>query len=94
MRSLTVLDNIRSEMSECLMCSHGIESKSIHILGSGNQNSNIMFVSDIPRLGDIDARAVLPSSTKYGRVFDRILKDIGLSRSDVYITNMRRCRWS
>ncbi|MCL5436487.1 MAG: uracil-DNA glycosylase [Candidatus Dependentiae bacterium] len=60
------------------------------VFGEGNPNARIMFVGEAPgREEDIQAR---PFVGRSGKLLDRALELSGLSRSEVYITNIVKCR--
>jgi DNA polymerase len=55
------------------------------VFGEGPQSSSIVFIGEQP--GDDEDRLGHPFIGPAGRLFDRALKEAGIDRSDVYITN-------
>jgi DNA polymerase len=55
------------------------------VFGEGPQSSSIVFIGEQP--GDDEDRLGRPFVGPAGRLFDRALKEAGIDRSDVYITN-------
>ena len=60
------------------------------VFGKGNPKSKIMFVGEGP--GREEDKQGVPFIGAAGRLFDKILESINLSRDDVYITNVVKCR--
>lgn len=58
--------------------------------GYGNYDSKIMFIGEAP--GYWEDQKGLPFVGKAGKVLDELLDGIGLTREDVYITNVVKCR--
>lgn len=58
--------------------------------GEGDLKAAIMFIGEAP--GQNEDREGKPFIGRAGNMLDRLLKSIGLSRKDVYITNMLKCR--
>ena len=56
------------------------------VFADGDQNSRLMFVGEAP--GAEEDRRGLPFVGPAGRLLDKMLAAIGLSREDVYITNI------
>lgn len=57
------------------------------IIHSGNRTSKLLFVCNRPLKEDLISRNLL--SGEAGKLFDKIIKAIDLSREDVYITSLR-----
>lgn len=55
------------------------------VFGAGNRHPRMLLVGEQP--GDAEDRAGEPFVGPAGRLLDRALADVGLSRADVYITN-------
>ena len=58
--------------------------------GEGDLKAAIMFIGEAP--GQNEDREGRPFIGRAGNMLDRLLKSIGLSRKDVFITNMLKCR--
>jgi len=60
------------------------------VVGSGDPDSNLMFVGEAP--GYHEDRQGAPFVGQAGKVLERLLQTIGLSRPQVYIANVLKCR--
>lgn len=60
------------------------------VFGEGNDKSKIMFVGEGP--GFYEDKLGRPFVGKSGELFDKILKAINLTRDDIYIANIVKCR--
>lgn len=66
------------------------ETKTNTVFGSGNQNADIMFIGEAP--GQTEDELGEPFVGRSGKLLDLYLDAIGLSRDDVYIANILKCR--
>ena len=60
------------------------------MFGEGFLPSDIMFIGEGP--GQVEDETGRPFVGPAGKVFDELLDGIGLSRNDVYIANVLKCR--
>ena len=60
------------------------------VFGSGNPRADLMFVGEAP--GFHEDKQGLPFVGQAGKLLERLLAGIGLSRQDVYIANTLKCR--
>ena len=85
----SLLEEINAEIRVCTKCSLH-ESRTNAVPGSGPATADIMFVGEAPGFHeDQQAEPFVGASGKY---LTDLLAGIGLKRSDVYITNIVRCR--
>jgi DNA polymerase len=86
----TDLRSIRDVIGECTRCKlHTLGRKQI-VFGSGNPNADLMFVGEAPG-ADEDEQGV-PFIGRAGQLLTKIIEAIGLTRDDVYIANVIKCR--
>jgi uracil-DNA glycosylase family 4 len=78
------------EVTACTRCSDLVESRSQIVNGDGPPDADVLFVGEAPGANE-DAEGV-PFVGRSGDVLDDELRDAGLSRADVRITNCVRCR--
>jgi uracil-DNA glycosylase family 4 len=78
------------EVAACTRCSDLVESRSQIVNGDGPPDADVLFVGEAPGANE-DAEGV-PFVGRSGDVLDDELRDAGLSRTDVRITNCVRCR--
>jgi len=63
------------------------------VFGEGPPKAAIMFVGEQP--GDLEDRSGHPFVGPAGKLFDRALAEIGIQRSNVYVTNVvKHLKWS
>ena len=60
------------------------------VFGVGNPDAELMFVGEAP--GFHEDKQGFPFVGQAGKLLDRLLEGIGLSRADVYIANTVKCR--
>ncbi|MEJ2079038.1 MAG: uracil-DNA glycosylase [Acidobacteriota bacterium] len=83
------LADIREELGECTRCK--LHSGRIQIVfGTGDPNADLMFVGEAP--GADEDRQGEPFVGKAGQLLTKIIAAIGLSRDQVYIANILKCR--
>ena len=66
------------------------EGRTQVVFGSGDPNADLMFVGEAP--GFHEDKQGVPFVGQAGKLLERLLEGIGLSRSDVYIANVLKCR--
>jgi DNA polymerase len=84
------LKAIREDLGDCTRCKlHTLGRKQI-VFGVGNPNADLMFVGEAPG-ADEDIQGE-PFVGRAGQLLTKIIEAIGLSRADVYIANVIKCR--
>jgi len=78
------------DVTECTRCADLVESRSRIVNGVGPETADLCFVGEAPGAQE-DAEGE-PFVGRSGDVLDEALRDAGLSRADVRITNCVRCR--
>jgi DNA polymerase len=80
---------IRAELEACRCCGLCRERQKI-VYGVGNEQARLVFVGEAPgREEDIQGE---PFVGEAGKLLDRILFAMGLTRAEVYICNVLKCR--
>ena len=77
------------EASECTRCPLA-ETRTKVVFGSGNADAELMFVGEAP--GAEEDRQGLPFVGRAGALLTELLGDVGLSRDEVWICNVLKCR--
>lgn len=67
-----------------------VENGYYPVIGEGNHQADLMFVGEAP--GEKEAQTARPFCGASGKVLDQLFASIGLSRSQVYITNIVKDR--
>jgi uracil-DNA glycosylase family 4 len=83
------LVEVYREASVCELCPLS-ETRTNVVFGSGNADSDLMFVGEAP--GAEEDRQGLPFVGRAGALLAELLEGIGMTREDVWITNVLRCR--
>ena len=78
------------EVEACTRCEALVDSRSQIVNGDGPEDAGVLFVGEAPGANE-DAEGV-PFVGRSGDVLDDELRDAGLAREDVRITNCVRCR--
>ena len=60
------------------------------VFGSGSPNADIMFVGEAP--GFHEDQQGVPFVGQAGKLLDKLLGGIGLTRADVFVANVLKCR--
>ncbi len=60
------------------------------VFGSGDSNADLMFVGEAP--GFHEDKQGVPFVGAAGKLLDQLLAGIGLSRADVFVANVLKCR--
>lgn len=81
---------VRGDLGACTRCKlHGLGRTQI-VFGSGNPNADLMFVGEAPG-ADEDVQGV-PFVGRAGQLLTKIIEAIDLTRDQVYIANVIKCR--
>src|ERR687885_2623378 len=78
------------QASACTRCPQLAAARRTVVFGNGNADADLMFVGEAP--GAREDEQGLPFVGQAGRLLDRLLADIGLTRSDVFVCNTLKCR--
>lgn len=77
------------QVQGCTRCPlHGTRTKVV--FGAGNADADLMFVGEAP--GAEEDRQGLPFVGRAGQLLNELLTEIGLSRDEVFIANVLKCR--
>jgi uracil-DNA glycosylase family 4 len=77
------------EASGCVRCPLH-EGRTNVVFGNGNADAALMFVGEAP--GHHEDLQGLPFVGRAGQLLDELLDEIGLSRKDVFVANVLKCR--
>jgi len=84
------LDEVRQALGDCTRCGLA-EGRNQIVFGDGNPDADLMFVGEGP--GQEEDRRGLPFVGKAGELLTQMIeKGLGITRSDVYICNIVKCR--
>src|SRR4029079_12771444 len=80
---------VRDELGECTRCKLHSERKNI-VFGTGNPDAALVFVGEAP--GAEEDRTGEPFVGAAGQLLTKMIEAMGLSRDEVYICNIIKCR--
>ncbi len=83
------LVSLYNAVSSCTACPLA-ETRTQAVFGAGNADAELMFVGEAP--GFHEDQQGLPFVGAAGKLLERLLGEIGLSRDDVFIGNVLKCR--
>jgi len=86
----TKLTALRETVRTCQKCEHLAISRTQTVFGTGNPDADLMFVGEAP--GADEDRLGEPFVGPAGELLTRIITAMGLTRDDVYIANVLKCR--
>ncbi len=81
---------LRARALACLHCAHLASSRKNVVFGVGNMDAPLMFIGEAPG-ADEDAQGE-PFVGAAGQLLTKIIGATGLSRAEVYIANILKCR--
>ena len=84
------LQELSGSLHNCQRCKLGKMGRTQVVFGVGNPNASIMFVGEAP--GYNEDQQGEPFVGAAGKLLDKLLESAGLSRSQVYIANVIKCR--
>jgi DNA polymerase len=81
--------DVARRVAECRRCELW-RTRTNPVVGEGSLKPKVMFIGEAPgRNEDLEGRPFVGAA---GKLLTSLLQGIGLSRSDVYITNVLKCR--
>jgi DNA polymerase len=74
----------------CTRCPQLAATRTTVVFGSGNADADLMFVGEAP--GRHEDEQGIPFVGQAGKLLDRLLAEIGMTRADVFVVNVLKCR--
>lgn len=87
--SITSLEQVRNQVISCTKCDL-CRTRNYSVPGKGNHNSEIIFIGEAP--GRSEDKVGEPFVGAAGKKLSDALEYAGISRNQVYITNVVKCR--
>jgi uracil-DNA glycosylase family 4 len=81
---------IREDLGDCTRCPLHRQGRKQIVFGVGNPNADLMFIGEAPG-ADEDLQGE-PFVGRSGQLLTNMIKAMGLSREQVYIANIIKCR--
>ncbi len=82
-------ETIQDQVKKCVLCPLH-KDRNCTVFGEGPWNADLMFVGEGP--GADEDREGIPFIGRAGQLLTRILEAAGISRDQVFITNVVKCR--
>jgi uracil-DNA glycosylase len=82
------LKEVYREASTCTKCQLA-QTRTTVVFGSGNADADLMFVGEAP--GANEDKQGVPFVGQAGKLLDKLLGEIELTRSDVFVANVLKC---
>jgi uracil-DNA glycosylase len=80
---------LKKEAKACVRCDLAQTRRTV-VFGEGNERADLVFVGEAP--GEEEDAQGRPFVGRAGKFLDQMIQRIGLSRKDVFICNVLKCR--
>jgi len=82
--------DLEAATTACTRCPHLVRSRTRVVFGVGNRQADLMFVGEAP--GADEDKQGEPFVGRAGVLLTKIIEAMGLTRQDIYIGNVLKCR--
>ncbi|MEW6203065.1 MAG: uracil-DNA glycosylase [bacterium] len=89
MKSMDIFNELREQVKDCKKCEISA-TRTNAVFGEGSAAAKVMFIGEAPGQ-DEDAQG-RPFVGRAGKLLTQLIEEIGMSREEVYITNVIKCR--
>lgn len=83
------IDELKEKCSGCQRCPLW-QTRTNLVFGVGDEKADVMFVGEAP--GENEDKTGIPFVGRAGQLFDKYLAAVGMSRDEIYICNILKCR--
>jgi DNA polymerase len=83
------LEAFAAQVAGCTRCRLA-QGRTQVVFGAGNAQADLMFVGEAP--GFHEDKQGLPFVGQAGKLLEKLLAQIGIARSDVFVANVLKCR--
>jgi uracil-DNA glycosylase family 4 len=84
------LKAVYEQAQRCARCTELAATRKTVVFGAGNADADLMFVGEAP--GASEDEQGLPFVGAAGKLLEKLLGEIGMTRTDVFIGNVLKCR--
>ncbi len=84
------LKEVLLQARSCVRCPELAATRKTVVFGAGNADAELMFVGEAP--GASEDEQGVPFVGRAGKLLEKLLEEIGLSRTQVFIANTLKCR--
>lgn len=88
-RAAALADYHAAEVVDCVRCPLH-QTRTQVVLGSGDPDADVLFVGEAP--GYHEDKNGVPFVGAAGKLLDKLLAGIGMTRQDVFVANVLKCR--
>jgi|LSQX01.2.fsa_nt_gb DNA polymerase len=89
MTKIKQIEILKAEAVGCKRCNFW-QTRNNVVFGAGDVNTRILFVGEAP--GFNEDKTGIPFCGKAGNILDTLLESVQLTRNQIYITNIIKCR--
>lgn len=89
-KRVSTLKSLGEQVAACVRCQELADTRTQTVFGVGNPEAEIMFIGEAPG-ADEDAQGE-PFVGKAGQLLNKIIEAAQLTREEIYICNILRCR--
>jgi len=84
------LKEVFAQARSCQRCPELAATRNTVVFGAGNADADVMFVGEAP--GASEDEQGVPFVGRAGKLLEKLLEEVGLSRAEVFIANTLKCR--
>jgi uracil-DNA glycosylase len=84
------LKEVFAQARGCTRCPELAATRKTVVFGAGNADADLMFIGEAP--GASEDEQGVPFVGRAGKLLEKLLEEIGLARSEVFIANVLKCR--
>ncbi len=83
------LKEVFAQARDCTRCAELAATRKTVVFGAGNADAELMFVGEAP--GASEDEQGVPFVGQAGKLLEKLLGEIGMARSEVFIANVLKC---
>jgi uracil-DNA glycosylase len=84
------LKEVLAQARDCVRCPELAATRRTVVFGAGNADADLMFIGEAP--GASEDEQGVPFVGRAGKLLGKLLEEIGMARSEVFIANTLMCR--
>jgi uracil-DNA glycosylase len=84
------LKEVLAQARGCVRCPELAATRKTVVFGAGNADAELMFIGEAP--GASEDEQGVPFVGRAGKLLEKLLEEIGMARSEVFIANTLKCR--
>jgi DNA polymerase len=84
------IQELREKAILCQDCEELVKTRTQVVFGTGNPEADLVFIGEAP--GENEDAQGIPFIGRAGQLLDKVLEETELSREDIWISNIVKCR--